>query len=384
MSATPPSPEALANGRRLRVALPSPFALRAGGSLDQAHVAVETWGELAADRSNAIVLFTGLSASAHAASSVEDPTPGWWEGIVGPGKAIDTRRHFVIGVNSLGSCFGSTGPGDLHPATGKPYDGSFPELRVEDIAAATQAAVDHFGIGQLAAAVGASLGGMTVLAHAALFPRRVRRLVSISGALAPWAAAIGTRALQREILGTALATGQPAVDQAMRWARKVGVLSYIGYALLEQRFQRRLQPTPAGASGTHFAVESWLEHQAAKFAGSFYPWSYWAISRAMDLFDFADFGEPSGDAVDAAARLGVERALVVGVQQDLLFPLPQQREVARVLMAGGIDTEFVQLSSVYGHDAFLTEDDLFGPVLERFLTTPLPPKGDAVGVSTRP
>jgi homoserine O-acetyltransferase len=345
--------------------------MHAGGTLNGAHVAVETWGELAPDRSNGILLFTGLSASAHAAANAEDPSKGWWEDIVGPGKPIDTRRFFVICANSLGSCFGSTGPGDPDPATGVPYDQSFPELRVEDIARASQAAVEHFGIERLAATVGASLGGMTVLAHAALFPGRMRRMISISGALAPGAGAIGTRALQREIVATALAVGSPSVTQAMKWARKIGVLSYIGAPLLEQRFARRQQPMPAGGSGTHFEVESWLEHQADKFAQSFYPWAYWSISRAMDLFDFAALGE-SADPASAAGHIRLDQALVIGVHEDLLFPLVQQQQVAATLRAAGLDTELVEFRSPYGHDAFLVEPDMFGPVLSRFLGGPEP------------
>jgi homoserine O-acetyltransferase/O-succinyltransferase len=371
MSAYPPNPDS--TSARLRVALPSPFAMQAGGALRGAHVAVETWGALAPDRGNGVLLFTGLSASAHAARNAEDPSQGWWEDIVGPGKPIDTGRYFVICVNSLGSCFGSTGPGDPDPGTGRPYDQGFPELRVEDIARASQAAVEHFGIERLAATVGASLGGMTVLAHAALFPGRMRRMISISGALAPGAGAIGTRALQREIVGTALTGGSPSVAQAMKWARKIGVLSYIGGALLEQRFARRLQAMAPGASGSHFEVESWLEHQADKFAQSFYPWAYWSISRAMDLFDFAALGESTDPAV-AAARLRLEAALVIGVHEDLLFPLVQQQQVAATLRAAGIDTELIEFRSPYGHDAFLVEPELFGPVLSRFLRGPEPRK----------
>jgi homoserine O-acetyltransferase/O-succinyltransferase len=373
MSAYPPNPDSQASGR-LRVKLPSPFAMQAGGALHDAHVAVETWGELSADRDNGILLFTGLSASAHAAANAEDPSQGWWQDMIGAGKPIDTRRFFVICVNSLGSCFGSTGPGDPDPATGRPYDQSFPELRVEDIARASQAAVEHFGIERLAATVGASLGGMTVLAHAALFPGRMRRMIAISGALAPGAGAIGTRALQREIVGTALAGGSPSVAQAMKWARKVGVLSYIGAALLEQRFARRLQAMPTGASGTHFEVESWLEHQAEKFAQSFYPWAYWSISRAMDLFDFAALAERAADPAGAAARLRLDAALVIGVHEDLLFPLVQQQQMAATLRGAGIDTQLIEFRSPYGHDAFLVEPDLFGPVLSRFLRGPEPRK----------
>jgi homoserine O-acetyltransferase/O-succinyltransferase len=377
MSAFPP--EAASAARR--VPLPAPFRMQAGGELVGAAVAVETYGRLAPGRDNAVLLFTGLSASAHAASHPGDPTPGWWENMIGPGKALDTERLYVISVNSLGSCFGSTGPGSIDPATGAPYASSFPELRVEDIARASQAAVDALGIERLYAVVGASLGGMTALAHAAAFPGRARRLVSISGALAAGAAAIATRSLQREIVGSALRSGAEPdrLAQAIRWARKIGVLSYVGSALLEERFAReQTEPFEGRPSGTDFEVEHWLEHLAQKFVKQFDPWAYWYISRAMDLFDFGAHGAvPGGDAVvhrhgpsdvaRAAARLSLERALVVGVHEDLLFPLAQQRAVATVLREAGIETEFVELRSPYGHDAFLTEAALFTPVLGGFL-----------------
>ncbi len=375
MSAFPPDSPSAA----LKVPLPSPFRLQAGGTLVEAEVAVETYGRLTPARDNAILLFTGLSASAHAHSLPGDPSPGWWESMIGPGKALDTERFFVISVNSLGSCFGSTGPASLHPVTGCVYGADFPELRVEDIARGSQAAVDYFGIERLAAVVGASLGGMTVLAHAACFPGRARALVSISGALAASASAIATRSLQREILGSALRSGadRATVEQAMRWARKIGILSYVGTELLEQRFARQQSEPFAGhPSGTEFQVESWLEHVAQKFVRQFDPWAYWTISRAMDLFDFGAHGAaPDGaglaprtsDVARAASLLRLDRALVVGVQQDLLFPVEQQRTIDSVLRGAGIDTDYVELSSPYGHDAFLTEEQLFTPVLARFL-----------------
>jgi homoserine O-acetyltransferase/O-succinyltransferase len=376
MSASPPETTSAAQ----RVALPSPFRLHAGGVLVGAEVAVESYGALAPGRDNAVLVFTGLSASAHAASHAGDASPGWWEAMIGPGKALDTDRFHVIVVNSLGSCFGSTGPASIDPATGRAYGASFPELRVEDIARASQAAVEHFRIEQLAAVVGASLGGMTVLAHALLFPGRARRLVSISGALAANAGAVATRSLQREILGTALNERADAatVARAMRWARKIGVLSYIGGELLEQRFARaQNEPFAGRASGTDFEVESWLEHQAQKFVRQFDPWSYWYVSRAMDLFDVGRHAADSGahheqshaaaDRLRALGKLRLERALVIGVHEDLLFPIAQQRAVAAGLRAAGIGTELVELSSPYGHDAFLIERDLFTPVLGEFL-----------------
>jgi len=375
MSARPPESPSTAR----RIALPSPFRLTMGGELVGAEVAVETYGILNAARDNAILVFTGLSASAHAAAHPQDPTKGWWEPMVGSGRALDTDRYCVVVVNSLGSCFGSTGPASVNPLTGQVYGGDFPEMRVEDIARASQAAVDALGIDTLLAAVGCSLGGMTVLAHAALFPGRARGLVSISGAMAANAAAIATRSLQREMVGTLLKAGadRSLVEQAMRWARKIGVLSYVGTDLLEQRFGRdQTEPYAGRGSGTDFEVESWLEHLAQKFVRQFDPWSYWTISRAMDLFDFGAFGVAAGadglrrrgatDTAAAARKLHLERALVIGVRDDLLFPVDQQREMGQVLGEAGVDCEYVELSSPYGHDAFLTEAALFTPILTDF------------------
>ena len=377
MSATPPESPSTAR----RIALPSPFRLTMGGDLVGAEVAVETYGTLNPARDTAILVFTGLSASAHAASHPLDPSPGWWDAMIGPGRAFDTDRHYVVVVNSLGSCFGSTGPASVNPLTGQVYGGDFPEMRVEDIARASQAAVDALGIDTLLAAVGCSLGGMTVLAHAALFPGRARGLVSISGAMAANAAAIATRSLQREMVGTLLKAGadRSLVEQAMRWARKIGVLSYVGTDLLEQRFGRdQTEPYAGRGSGTDFEVESWLEHLAKKFVRQFDPWSYWTISRAMDLFDFGAFGVAAGtdglrhrgatDTAAAARTLQIERALVIGVREDLLFPVDQQREMGQVLGEAGVDCEYVELCSPYGHDAFLTESALFTPVLTEFLS----------------
>ncbi len=361
MNAQPSALSSANRGRHHRVPLPRPFAFHAGGELAAGELAVETWGELSPARDNAVLVFTGLSTSAHAASTASDPSKGWWEYLIGPGLALDTDRLFIITANSLGSCFGSSGPGDIDPRTGEPYGYGWPELRVEDIARAGQLAAEHFGIDVLYGAIGASLGGMTVLAHAALFPGKARRVASLSGTLVPSAFAIATRALQREIVGTALAGGPVDLKLAFRFARKVGMLSYIGAALLENRFAHAPGQQPTGASGTHFEVESWLEHQAEKFASRFNAWSYWYLSRAMDLFDFSKVLPGA-----SAPVLSIERALVVGVHEDQLFPLAQQAAIADLLKAQGIPTRYVDLSSPYGHDAFLVEDALFSPLVADF------------------
>ncbi|HSH28121.1 MAG TPA: alpha/beta fold hydrolase, partial [Wenzhouxiangella sp.] len=182
--------------------LEQPFTLYRGGRLPHVRLAWECWGELNADKSNAVLIFTGLSPSAHAASSAQDPEPGWWEGMIGPGKYIDTDRFFVLCVNSLGSCMGSTGPASINPETGKPWRLDFPELAIEDIARSARLVVEHLGIETLHAVIGPSMGGLTALAWLKQFPQSTRKVGLISTACSATPMAIAIRSLQREAIVT--------------------------------------------------------------------------------------------------------------------------------------------------------------------------------------
>lgn len=367
----------------LRIAeLPAPFALFRGGSLPRAQVAYECWGELNAERSNAILLFTGLSPSAHAASSPADPSPGWWENMIGPGRAIDTDRYFVMCVNSLGSCFGSTGPASVNPVAGRLYRLDFPELAVEDIARAGFEAARSLGIEQLDTVIGPSLGGMVVVAFAAMNPGGARRLVSISGSSASSPFAIALRSVQREAVMSdpAWKNGQYASAESgpqagMRLARKLGTITYRSAAEWAGRFSRQgigdvgrrameqaLKRVPAGF-GPRFAVETYLESQAEKFVRVFDPNCYLYLSRAMDCFDIAEHGEPA----EVYRRSGAQRALVIGVESDFLFAVEEQALIAEGMKQGGIDTRFVPLPSIEGHDAFLVDLPRFDAAIRGFL-----------------
>lgn len=353
--------------------LDRPFDMRRGGALQDVAIAYETWGDLAFCADNAVLIFTGLSPSAHAASSTQDPSPGWWEDMIGPGRPIDTRRFFVICINSLGSPFGSTSPASINPATGLPYRLTFPVLTVEDIARAGHEVVASLGIKKLAAVVGPSLGGMTVLAYCALFPDEARSVVSISAAARSLPFAIALRSLQREIIrkdpswqdGNYEATAIPV--QGMRLARKLGMITYRSAKEWALRFGRERADAvrkPGDPFGIDFEVESYLENHAAKFTGQFDPNCYLYISRAMDLFDLADHG---GSVREALKRFTVERALVMGVETDLLFPIDQQQELADGLASGGTEVEFARLDSLQGHDSFLVDMDHFRPIIAEFL-----------------
>jgi homoserine O-acetyltransferase len=362
--------------------LPDPFPFWRGGTLSEGRVAFETWGQLNTARDNAVLLFTGLSPSAHAASSAQDPAPGWWEKMVGPGKAIDTDRYFVVCVNSLGSCFGSSGPASIDPASGLAYRLEFPDLSVEDIARGGFEVIRHLGLDHLSAVVGASLGGMVVLAFAAQFAGVARRVVSISGSPAASPFAIALRSLQRDAILTDgdWQEGQYSGDvrpiTGMRLARKLGTITYRSAAEWKHRFgrrpasDRRYESLPPGRAHfpAEFAVQDYLNAQADKFVSVFDPNCYLYLSRAMDRFDLSAHG---GSNTAALRRAGAVRALVIGVESDILFTINEQRAIADAFESSGTHTEFVPLASLEGHDAFLVDIDPFAAAIGSFLR-PIP------------
>jgi len=356
------------------VKLSGPLAMYRGGVLPEAQIAYECWGELNAARDNTVLLFTGLSPSAHAASSPQDPSPGWWEFMLGPGKPLDSERFHIICVNSLGSCFGSTGPSSPNPQSGQPYRLDFPELTVEDIAAAGRAVIRALDIPRVKAVVGASLGGMTALAYAVHYPEETDNLVTLCSAAKATPYAIAVRSLQREIIrndpawmnGNYPAEREPV--EGMRLARKLGLTSYRSALEWDERFGR--DAISGAGRGEPFApefqIESYLEANAQKFAGSFDANSYLYLSRAMDWFDLEDHTERLIALAECAAG---KRALVVGVGTDVLFPLHQQQGVASLLTESGLDVTFHALPSLQGHDAFLVDRENFVPVMADFFSS---------------
>ena len=359
-------------GARKYALMPDPFPMWRGGALHGARIAYETWGTLNDARDNALLLFTGLSPSAHAASSSADSSDGWWQRMVGPELAIDTDEFFVICVNSLGSCFGSTGPASNDPATGKPYRLTFPDLSVEDIARAGFETVRSLGIERVDTVMGPSLGGMVVLAFAAQFPGAARRLVSISGSAAASPFAIALRSIQRETITSDpdWKQGQYTTDKpprtGQRLARKLGTVTYRSAAEWQQRFDRepiRADLKNAVPFASEFAVQGYLEAQAMKFVTAFDANCYLYLSRAMDRFDL---GKHGGHEV-VLRRAQLEQALVIGVESDMLFSIAEQRAVARALQNAGVTTYFRPLHCIEGHDSFLIDIERFGREIRSFL-----------------
>ncbi len=349
------------------------FRMRRGGCLPEVTLAYESWGELSAAADNAVLIFTGLSPSAHAASSGEDLSPGWWEYMVGPGKAVDTDRFFVVCVNSLGGCYGSSGPTSINPLTSRPYGSDFPTLTVEDITCAGHELMRELGVEHLHAAVGSSMGGMASLAYAIQFPDSVDYLISISAAAQALPLTIAIRSLQREIIRSDPAWNNGHYKSAegpvkgMALARKLGLISYRAADEWNSKFDRSKLPKERRTGKLfeyEFEIENYLEYNAQKFINSFDANSYQYLSRCMDIFDIAEHG---GSIDIGMSKIKVKKALVIGVTTDILFPSHQQQEISDSLQRTGTDVEYVEIDSVNGHDAFLIDDAHFSPVVRKFL-----------------
>ncbi|HEV7778628.1 MAG TPA: homoserine O-acetyltransferase [Luteibacter sp.] len=354
--------------------LSSPFSMKRGGELHGARVAYETWGTLSPKRDNAILLLTGLSPSAHAASNAEDPSEGWWEGMLGAGKAIDTDRYYVICMNSLGSDKGSTCPASVDPRSGKTYRLDFPELALEDVANAAHELVAGLGIERLACLIGCSMGGMSALAYMVLHPRSVRTHISVDTAPQAQPFAIAIRSLQREAIrldpnwNNGQYDDEHYPEHGMSIARKLGVITYRSAMEWNGRFARiRLDAEQREDEpfGFEFQVESYLEGHARRFNRTFDPNSYLYLSRASDWFDIGEYG--GGSASEGLKRIHLDSALVIGVSTDILFPLEQQEAIATGLKAAGAEVEFVALDSPQGHDAFLVDIENYGRAIGGFL-----------------
>jgi homoserine O-acetyltransferase len=346
-----------------------PFVCEWGGVLPEFTLAYETWGERSPSGDNSVLVHTGLSASSHARSHARNPSPGWWEDFIGPGAALDTDRFHVICTNVLGGCYGSTGPASRRPDTGQPWATDFPIISVGDMVRAQLLLLDHLGIDKLHAAIGASLGGMQSLMLAALAPQRVDRIVSISAAISSHPQSIALRFVQRQALmsdpewrgGRYYGVSFPHRGQKV--ARQIGAITYRSGPEWEKRFGRERIVDTTPRLDEDFQVESYLAHQGEKFCLQYDANSYLYISKAMDLFDLT--------ALDADGQPYVEHIVcpsqVIGVTSDLLFPIWQQREVARYLKKNDAPVAFLEIDAPYGHDTFLVEREKVGNAVKRYL-----------------
>lgn len=354
-----------------------PLPLASGQRLDAYELAVETYGTLNAERSNAVLICHALNASHHVAGiSAADPQDvGWWDNMVGPGKPVDTNRFFVIGINNLGSCFGSTGPASINPATGRPWGAAFPVLTVEDWVRAQARVADHFGIERFAAVMGGSLGGMQALSWAITCPERVAHCVVIASTPRLSAQNIGFNEVARRAIitdpdfhgGDYYAHGA-VPKRGLSVARMIGHITYLSDDDMAEKFGRaRREPAENGAYrygyDVEFEVESYLRYQGEKFSRYFDANTYLLITRALDYFDPAR--DTGGDLARALAPAKAD-FLLVSFSTDWRFPPERSREIVRALLQNGSPVTYAEIDAPHGHDAFLLDDARYHAVVHGY------------------
>jgi homoserine O-acetyltransferase len=368
-------------GRRrfLRLADDRPFVLEGGGALRGIDIAYETWGELDATGTNAVLVCHALTGDSHAAGPATDghPTAGWWDDLIGPGKAIDSDRFFVVCANVLGGCQGTTGPSSAHPDDGRPYGSRFPVVSVRDVVRTQAKLADHLGVDRWLSVIGGSMGGMEVLEWGVMFPHRVRSLVPIATCLAASAQQIGWWSTGRRIIrmdprfrGGDYYDAAPGdgPHEGLALARMVSQITFRSDDVFTDRFGREVvEPLDGFAMWQRFEVERYLEYQGDKLVRRFDANTYLLVTKAMDLHDL---GRGRDGARHALERLGPDvPVLCMGVTSDMLYPSYQQREIVELVNAAGGRAEYVEIDSPHGHDAFLLEHQQVGAPVRSFLDT---------------
>jgi len=356
------------------VRLLGPLPLDSGASLAPVEYAYETYGQLNADRSNAILVCHALTGDQYIASTHPlTGKPGWWERMVGPGKPIDTDRHFIICANVLGSCLGSSGPATVNPATEQPWGMDFPVITIADMVRAQAMLLDHLGIERLHAVVGGSMGGMQAVSWAALYPERVASAVIIASAARHSAQNIAFHEVGRQAImadprwrGGAYYADDDPPSSGLAVARMAAHITYLSEAGLTEKFGRRLQDREAKTFGfdADFQVESYLRHQGISFVDRFDANSYLYITRAMDYFDLA---EAHGGVLANAFKGSKTRFCLISFDTDWLYPTSESRAIVHALNAAGAEVSFMELSSPFGHDSFLLENPEMNRIVDGFL-----------------
>ncbi|WP_343520338.1 homoserine O-acetyltransferase [Sphingomonas sp.] len=360
-------------GLSRHVTLPGPLRLDGGVLLSPVEIAYETYGDLAPDGGNAILICHALTGDQHVASPHPvTGKPGWWTRMVGPGKPVDPERHFIVCANVLGSCMGTSGPATVNPATGQPWGMSFPVITIRDMVRAQAMLLDHLGVGRLKAVVGGSMGGMQALSWPATFPDRVEAAVVIASTARHSAQNIAFHEVGRQAVmadprwnGGAYYDGEPPAA-GLAVARMAAHITYLSEAGLTEKFGRRLQAREAKSFGfdADFQIESYLRHQGLSFVDRFDANAYLYITRAMDYFDLA---EEHGGTLANAFRETRARFCLVSFDTDWLYPTRESRAIVHALNAAGAPVSFVELSSPFGHDAFLLEAPQLNRVVDGFL-----------------
>jgi homoserine O-acetyltransferase len=365
-------------GRRqfLRLAVDRPLILDGGGRLRDVIVAYETWGTLAADGGNAVLVCHAWTGDSHAAgaSGRGHVTAGWWEGVVGPGLAIDTDRYFVVCANVLGGCQGTTGPASPHPDDGRPYGSRFPVVTIRDMVRVQKALTDHLGIDRWLTVVGGSMGGMQALEWAVMYPNKVASIIPVCACMEATAQQIAWSAIGRRAIGLdpgwqngdyydAAAGDGP--HRGLAIARQIAQVTFRSDEVFTDRFGRSLaEPDDVPLKlEQRFEVERYLDYHGDKLVHRFDANTYLLLGKAMDLHDV---GRGRGGWRPALERVAVP-VLSIGVWSDILFPSYQQRRLADLVVEAGGRAKYAEIDSPHGHDAFLIEVDQVGDVMGKFL-----------------
>jgi len=351
-----------------------PLTLQSGAVLPQYHLAYETYGELNASKSNAVLICHALSGNHHVAGryTPEDKYAGWWDNLIGPGKPLDTNKFFVIGLNNLGGCHGSSGPSSVNPLTDRPYSATFPVVTVEDWVESQARLLDYLGIDQLAAIVGGSLGGMQALQWSITYPDRVRHAFVIASAPNLTAQNIAFNEVARQ----AIITDPEFFDgdyynhgtlprRGLRIARMLGHITYLSDDAMGQKFGRKLRHGELKYGfDVEFEMESYLRYQGDKFAGEFDANTYLRMTRALDYFDPAKAYD--GDLSQALSR-ATAKFLVISFTTDWRFSPARSREIVQALLDNALPVKYAEVTSAHGHDAFLMPDPHYHNVMRAYL-----------------
>ena len=354
--------------------LPQEMLLECGRGFGPITLAYETYGELSPAKDNAILILHALSGDAHAAgfNHPHERHPGWWDIMIGPGKAFDTRKYFVICSNVIGGCKGSTGPSSIDPKTGRPYALTFPMVTIHDMVNAQRALIDHLGIDQLLCAVGGSMGGMQVLQWVVSYPERVRLAIPIATTSKLSSQSIAFNEVGRQAIQSdphwkeGEYYGHPIPRRGLAIARMIGHITYLSEKSMHQKFGRKLQDKAEYGYDfrADFQVESYLRYKGDHFVDRFDANSYLYISKAMDYFDLA---QPHGKLGVAFANVKA-KFLVISFSSDWLFPSYQSKEIVSACRRVGAEAIYTEIQTDYGHDAFLLESEQLSSLITNFLT----------------
>jgi homoserine O-acetyltransferase/O-succinyltransferase len=363
-------------GRRrfLTIAQDRPLALEGGGALREVTVAYETWGQLADDAGNAVLVCHALTGDSHVAGRIGPghPTPGWWDPLVGPGRVLDTNRHFIVCANVLGGCQGSTGPASLDPATGRPHASGFPMVTIRDMVRTQAALADHLRVDRWLAVVGGSMGGMQVLEWAVMFPDRVKAIAALATTSAATAQQIAWSSIQRHAIATDPgwrggefydATDGEGPQHGLSLARQLAQVTYRSERVFAERFGRGALDELDFTQWQRFDVEGYLHYHGQKLVRRFDANTYLVLSKAMDLHDL---GRGRGGVHRALGRVRAQ-VLAMGIDSDGLFPPYLQRDIVEGIRSHGRQARYVEINSPDGHDGFLLATDQVAAALGPFL-----------------